>query len=123
MPFHIRIHREPGLFACAATVLWVPQEARLAGVAVWSGLNGPDCHTRGLRKALAVDSFLVGAALLLAVRRVPSRVREGQEEQVALRRKRGLERLNDFPHWEMPEPVPQQKTRRPQGELTEPSVG
>lgn len=37
--FWIRIQEDPGLFAFAATVLWVLQEARLAGVGILSGLN------------------------------------------------------------------------------------
>lgn len=35
--FWIRIHEDPGLFAFEATVLWVLQEARLAGVGILSG--------------------------------------------------------------------------------------
>lgn len=37
--FRIRIHEDPGLFAFEATVLWVLQEARLAGVGILSGWN------------------------------------------------------------------------------------
>lgn len=70
-----------------------------------------------------MDSFLVGAALLLAVHRVPSRVREGQGEQVALRRKRGLERLKDFPHWEMPSLYPNRKPDGPRESSPNPPWG
>lgn len=48
--FWIRVQWKPGLFAFAATILWLPQDARLAALEV----------SRGLRVAHMVRGRLLG---------------------------------------------------------------